>query len=117
MMLPRTSMGALCCTNALSGIDGLPNVLLEAQSQGLACLATDVSGIPELIEHGITGLLVAPGDGIGLSNALARLIGDPQLRKRLGEAGKHHVSERFCFKTGIDRLTVNLQLALQGAHP
>lgn len=97
--------------------DGLPNVLLEAQSQGLACLATNVSGIPELIEHGVTGLLVAPGDGIGLSNALARLIGDPQLRKRLGKAGKHQVSERFCFKTGIDRLAVNLQLALQGAHP
>lgn len=97
--------------------DGLPNVLLEAQSQGLACLATKVSGIPELIEDGETGLLAAPGDGIGLAGALARLIADPQLRERLGEAGKHHVSERFCFKTGIDRLAVNLQLALRGTHP
>jgi glycosyltransferase involved in cell wall biosynthesis len=97
--------------------DGLPNVLLEAQSQGLACLATNVSGIPELIDDGVTGLLVAPGDGIGLGNTMARLIADPQLRERLGEAGKHHVSERFCFKTGIDRLAVNLRSALQGAHP
>jgi glycosyltransferase involved in cell wall biosynthesis len=40
--------------------DGLPNVLMEAQSQGLACVATRVSAIPELIEEGVTGLLVAP---------------------------------------------------------
>lgn len=97
--------------------DGLPNVLLEAQSQALACLATKVSGIPELIEDGETGLLVAPGDSMGLAGGLARLVADPQLRERLGEAGKHYVSERFCFKTGIDRLAVSLQLALQGTHP
>ena len=42
--------------------DGLPNVLIEAQSQRLACVSTDVSAIPELIEHGVTGLLVPPGD-------------------------------------------------------
>jgi glycosyltransferase involved in cell wall biosynthesis len=97
--------------------DGLPNVLLEAQSQALACLATKVSGIPELIEDGETGLLVAPGDSMGLAGGLARLVADPQLRERLGEAGKHYVSERFCFETGIDRLAVSLQLALQGTHP
>jgi glycosyltransferase involved in cell wall biosynthesis len=96
--------------------DGLPNVLLEAQSQGLACVATRVSGIPELIEDGVTGMLVAPGDAIGLSAAVARLIADPELRERLGEAGKHHVGRCFSFDMGIDRLAVSLRSAVQGAH-
>ncbi|MBT6117752.1 MAG: glycosyltransferase family 4 protein, partial [Rhodospirillaceae bacterium] len=67
--------------------DGLPNVLVEAQSQGLACLGTCVSAIPELIRDGETGLLVPPGDPPALAEALARMIVDPALRARLGAAG------------------------------
>ena len=51
--------------------DGLPNVLMEAQSQGLACLATAVAGIPEVIDDGETGRLVPPDDAPALSEALA----------------------------------------------
>src|SRR5262249_6787046 len=50
--------------------DGLPNVLLEAQAQGLACLSTRVSAIPELIDDGETGILVRPGDADALAQAL-----------------------------------------------
>ena len=50
--------------------DGLPNVLMEAQSQRLACISTDVSAIPELIEDGVTGLLVPP-DPAGLARAMS----------------------------------------------
>jgi glycosyltransferase involved in cell wall biosynthesis len=75
--------------------DGLPNVLMEAQSQGLACVATRVSGIPELIEDGETGLLVAPRDVAGLAAALGRLVGDPGLRADLGAAGERRVREHF----------------------
>src|SRR5690606_15495250 len=57
--------------------DGLPNVLMEAQSQRLAVLSTRVSGVPELIEDGVTGMLVPPGDPAALSAALAALIADP----------------------------------------
>lgn len=71
--------------------DGLPNVLMEAQSQGLACVATRVSAIPELIEDGVTGILVAPGDGAALAAALAgaleRLVREPRLRATLGAGG------------------------------
>ena len=63
--------------------DGLPNVLLEAQSQRLACVATTVSGIPELIDDGVTGLLVEPRGPQALARALARLIGDPVALSRL----------------------------------
>ena len=85
--------------------DGLPNVLMEAQSQRLACIATDVSGIPELIEDGITGLLVAPGDPPALARALAGLIRDPVRRASLGDAGERRVRSDFAMDAGIDQLS------------
>jgi glycosyltransferase involved in cell wall biosynthesis len=84
--------------------DGLPNVLMEAQSQRLACVATDVSGIPELIEHERTGILVPPQDTNALQAALLRLITDTQTRKRLGDAGFARVRERFSHRAGIELL-------------
>jgi glycosyltransferase involved in cell wall biosynthesis len=84
--------------------DGLPNVLAEAQSQGLACVATRVSGIPELIEDGRTGLLVAPESPGEFAQALERLIADPARRRSLGEAARRRVSEKFGLETNIARL-------------
>src|SRR6185295_7457362 len=60
--------------------DGLPNVLMEAQSQGLACVSTRLPSIAELIEDGVTGLLVPPEDPAALASALERLIATPGLR-------------------------------------
>ena len=88
--------------------DGLPNVLMEAQSQRLACLATRVAAIPELIEDDRTGLLVEPGDAAGLAVALERLISSPGLRDRLAAAGAARVRERFGFQVTIDRLAAML---------
>ncbi len=85
--------------------DGLPNVLLEAQSQGLACVSTKVSAIPELIEDGRTGVLVPPGEPGPLAEALARLIGAPLLRESLGRAGMRRVHESFAMEPGIERLS------------
>ena len=90
--------------------DGLPNVLMEAQSQGLACLATRVSAIPELIEDGVTGTLVPPGDARALGAALAALIADPERRRRLGEAGLRRTRERFGMSRGIGRLAHKFDL-------
>jgi glycosyltransferase involved in cell wall biosynthesis len=84
--------------------DGLPNVLIEAQSQRLACVATDVSGIPELIERGVTGLLVPPDDPVGLAQAMIALIRDPVRRAALGAAGERRVRSTFAMKSGIDVL-------------
>jgi glycosyltransferase involved in cell wall biosynthesis len=91
--------------------DGLPNVLMEAQSQGLACLATAVSAIPELIEAGATGLLVPPRDPARLAEALGRLIRDPALRERLGQAGERRVKWQFRHEAGIDRLAARFGLS------
>ncbi len=84
--------------------DGLPNVLMEAQSQGLACLSTRVSAIPELIEDGATGCLIPPGDPAALAAALDRLIRDPKTRAKLGDAGAHRVRTHFEMGVGIDTL-------------
>lgn len=84
--------------------DGLPNVLMEAQSQRLACLSTDISGIPELIEHGKSGWLVAQKNSHALSQALRKLITDPELRSSLAETGLDRVSRNFSLNRGIDAL-------------
>lgn len=75
--------------------DGLPNVLMEAQSQGLCCLSTRTAGIPELIDHSKTGVLVEPGDVDTLKSALSRLIADPARRREFGARGKERVCGAF----------------------
>jgi glycosyltransferase involved in cell wall biosynthesis len=85
--------------------DGLPNVLMEAASQSLPLLATRMSGIPELIEDGRTGLLVEPGDIESLARSLARLIRDSKLRHNLGAAAAHKVRESFSLSGNIAGIT------------
>lgn len=84
--------------------DGLPNVLVEAQSQGLVCISTPVSAIPELIEPEVTGLLVPPDAPQLLADSLARLMGDPGLRFALGKAGALRVRSAFSHTQGIETL-------------
>ena len=84
--------------------DGLPNVLMEAHSQGLACLSTEVSAIPELIIDGETGILVPADNAAALARALVRLIRFPDYRLRLGAAGMRRLRWRFSMEQGIDRL-------------
>jgi glycosyltransferase involved in cell wall biosynthesis len=94
--------------------DGLPNVLIEAQSQALACVATGISGIPELIENGATGLLVPPGDSVALAAALEKLIRDPARRAALGAAGESRVRRCFAARVGIDLLAERFGLPAAG---
>ena len=84
--------------------DGLPNVLMEAQSQGLPCVGTRVSAIPELIEHGVTGLLCPERDPEALAAHIERLIVAPDLRETLGREGRRNVSANFDMRGGIERL-------------
>jgi glycosyltransferase involved in cell wall biosynthesis len=95
----------LACRIAADGDrDGLPNVLMEAQSQGVCCLSTEVGAIPELIDDGETGLLVPPDAPDVLARALQRLIRYPDYRARLARAGAERVRRVFSFERGIDRL-------------
>jgi glycosyltransferase involved in cell wall biosynthesis len=74
--------------------EGLPLVLLEAMSSGLVVVATAVGGIPDLVEHGVTGFLVATGDHVLLSSQLATLWGDPTRAAELGLAARRTVVAR-----------------------
>jgi glycosyltransferase involved in cell wall biosynthesis len=82
--------------------DGLPNVLMEAQSQSVPCIATSVSAIPELIDDGVTGRLVAPGDQPALAAAITELAGDPALRDRLAERALAKLRADFQMDSGHD---------------
>jgi len=113
---------ALACRVARDGDrDGLPNVLAEAQSQGLACVATRVSAIPELVRDGVSGLLVEENDFAALAQALEALIRDPARRRALGAAGQGRVRDEFAFDANLELLARRFGLAaiaeaIPGAH-
>jgi glycosyltransferase involved in cell wall biosynthesis len=73
----------------------MPISVLEAMAAGLPVVASAVGGLPEMVVDGETGYLVAPGDAEALGAALARLVADPSLRRRMGAAGRRRVEERF----------------------
>ncbi len=101
----RADIFALACRIAGDGDrDGLPNVLMEAASQKLACVSTTVSGVPELLADDQNGLLIPPEDPLALAKALERLIREPALRKRLGEAAERRVRDHFDHLSSIRQL-------------
>lgn len=74
--------------DSAGNVDGLPNALLEALAAGAAVVASRVAGIPDVVEDGVNGLLVPPGDGTALAAAIARLAQDAPLRARLAEEAR-----------------------------
>jgi glycosyltransferase involved in cell wall biosynthesis len=84
--------------------EGVPVVLMEAMAMEIPCVATWVNGIPELIRDGIDGLLVAPSDVEGLANAIEKLIDDPELRRRLGQAGRLRVISDYNIQRNVAAL-------------
>ncbi len=90
---------------ALSSLrEGLPNVVLEAMALGVPCLATRIAGVPKLIDHGVSGELVPPGDGSALTAGILRLLGDSELRLRYAEAGRAAIVARYDFAGRMTRL-------------
>jgi glycosyltransferase involved in cell wall biosynthesis len=75
--------------------EGGPISVLEAMAAGLPVVASDVGGVREQVDEGVSGLLVPAGDPAALAAALERVLGDPQLRRDLGAAGRGLVRERF----------------------
>jgi glycosyltransferase involved in cell wall biosynthesis len=84
--------------------EGIPVVLMEAMTMEIPCVTTHITGIPELIRHGIDGLLVAPSDVEGLAEAIAQLIDDPTLRERLGKSARQRVLERYDLRRSVEAL-------------
>jgi len=84
--------------------EGIPVVLMEAMSMEIPCISTFVAGIPELIRNEVDGILVPPSDVPELTGAIMQLIKDPQLRRRLGAAGRRRVLEQFNLERNVPRL-------------
>jgi tRNA A-37 threonylcarbamoyl transferase component Bud32 len=76
-------------------MEGIPVALMEAMAAGRPVVASALSGIPELVEDGVSGFLVQPGDAPGIVAALKRLLEDPGLRQRLGGRGREKVEAAF----------------------
>ena len=86
--------------------------LLEGMGAGLPCVGTRVGGIPEIIEDGVTGFVVEPSDPVGLAAALDRLLREPDLRRRMGEAGRER-ARRFSVAAMVERTAEVYRRALQ----
>lgn len=82
--------------------EGLPLAILEAMLAGTPVVASRTSGIPEAIDDGENGLLVAPGDAVELAAALQRLLVSPEERRRLGEAGRARAQRDFTVERMAD---------------
>lgn len=89
------AFAAPCVVGADGNRDGLPTVLLEAMALGTPCVATPVTGIPEVLHDGETGLLVPERDPAALAGALGRLLDDADLRVRLAAAARERVATDF----------------------
>lgn len=90
--------------------EGVPVVLMEAMATGLPVVTTRIAGIPELVEDGVSGLVVPPGDAVALADALAALLADPARREEMGAAGRAHVAAEHA----IDREAAWLSRVLAG---
>lgn len=93
--------------------EGIPVVLMEAMAAGVPVIASDLSGIPELIEHEVSGLLVPPGDSAAIAAALERLSADSALRARLGQGGRDKVLREFDLATNAARLVEQFRMSVK----
>ena len=98
------ALAAPCVIGADDNRDGLPTVLLEAMACGTPCVSTDVTGIPEVVRDGLTGLAVPQRDPVALAEALGKLLDDPTLRVRLATAARRLVERDFDTRQNTARL-------------
>lgn len=96
--------------------DGLPNVLMEAASQGLCCLASDVAAVGELLRHGETGWLVPADDPAALHDAIKELAANPARRLALGVSGLDRVRADFDHASGLDEICRLLGVPISANH-
>ena len=94
--------------------EGLPVVLMEAMSMEIPCVASWITGIPEIIQHETDGLLAPPGDHEALARAIARLMDDPELRRDLGQRARRKVLDRFDLDRNTEHLAGVFRRRLRG---
>jgi glycosyltransferase involved in cell wall biosynthesis len=96
--------------------EGVPVTLMEALGSAVPVVATQVGGVSELVEHGVSGFVVRPGDADQLAQRLCELIADPELRQQFGDAGREVVTREFSNDIEAGRLQALFANAVAG-HP
>lgn len=89
-------------------MEGIPVALMEALTAGRPVVASALSGIPELIEHGVGGMLTTPGDARDVAAAIGSLIADPEAARRLGSRGRRRVRQEFDLTSTVRQMRVQL---------
>jgi glycosyltransferase involved in cell wall biosynthesis len=93
--------------------EGMPNVLLEAMAAGKAVIATEVGGIPEVVVHGETGILVPPEDSDALAKSIKYLLQDEIKINKMGETGRVQVEKHFTIAKMLERTEILYQKLLK----
>lgn len=113
----RNDMDALMCALDLfvlpSHTEGLPNVILEAFAAAKPVVATRVGGVPEVVEEGVSGLLVPPRKPDLLADAIVKMLSDPPRMKAMGQAGYERVKRDFTFEAQTQKLEAIYQEVIQ----
>ncbi len=98
-----------CTRDADGGMDNLPTVIMEAMASGLPVISTPLAGIPEMVEPGVTGLLVPPDDPVALAAAIDGLLRQPAEARLLGARGRERAAEKFSIETNVRLLAAILE--------
>ncbi len=93
-----------CVIDAEGGMDNLPTVIMEAMASGLPVVSTALAGIPEMVEHRVTGELVPPRAPSAVADALERLLCAPEEARRLGENGRGAAAQKFSLERNVGAL-------------
>jgi glycosyltransferase involved in cell wall biosynthesis len=94
--------------------EALSNVVLESMAAGAPVVATRVGGTPEAIADGVNGLLVPPGDPAAMASAMAALLRDPSRARRLGDAARRSIDERFSMERMVSATAQLYEALLDG---
>jgi glycosyltransferase involved in cell wall biosynthesis len=106
------SQAAVSVVSSLS--EGLSNVILESMAAGVPVVATRVGGTPELLDEGVSGILVPPCDAPAMAAAIERLLGDSAMARRMGNAGRERAVTRFSMPSMVSRTESYYDTLLRG---
>ncbi|MGM9512866.1 glycosyltransferase [Roseateles sp. DB2] len=96
--------------------EAMPLALMEAMASGLPVIATRVGGIPEIVQHGISGWLVAARDIEDIAERMRQMLGQPDLRQRMGTAARQDMVDRLDLRPSLDRVAALMQTLARPVH-
>src|SRR5262249_23704131 len=113
-----TLLKALDLSVLSSAHEALPLSLLESMAATRPVVATDVGSVSEIVEDGVNGFLVSPGAPDQLAQAMLRVLKDPELGRRLGEAGRNKVERQYTVERMVHRYeSLFIEWVSRGEHP